>query len=261
MNDQNKSYDLKPRNLGSEWENWNEKIGICSNQINTTPTLFLTLLTFVASLGIGLVTVIYYILSFQYPQQFQFLYWLYMGVLILIFLSYTLFMFTIWFKRPFAFFLKDKQFANSMINKFTLIIGRRLGFSNDKLLNSMLQVGNILTRTLYSPVEKDELLVLIPRCLSKTVRQELQQMTDEREISCRIAAGGSEARDILKDRKPKGIIAVACERDLFAGVSDVPPQIPVIAIANSRPDGPCRNTTIDLVQLKDAIDFFDTSKT
>jgi len=257
MNEQNKSYELKKRKLGSEWENWNGSNDLYSQHINTTPILFLTLLSITAFLSAGIVTGIYYFLNIKNHQQIQIFFWLYIGIIILIFLSHTLFMLTIIFKKPFAFYLKDKQFADSVIIKLTLFIGHKIGIPSDKLLNSMLQVGNILTKVLYSSIDKNELLVLVPRCLSKGIRQELIQITNERGIAYRIAAGGSEARDILKEYKPKGIIAVACERDLYSGVSDVPPQIPVIAIANSRPEGPCINTTINLEELSDALDFFN----
>ena len=51
---------------------------------------------------------------------------------------------------------------------------------------------------------------------------------------------------------PKAIIAVACERDLTSGIQDVFP-IPVIAIFNERPFGPCFNTRVSIAKVEEAI--------
>jgi len=64
------------------------------------------------------------------------------------------------------------------------------------------------------------------------------------------------ARQLLAEKRPKGVIAVACERDLMAGVQDVKAAVPVIAIANKRPEGPCRNTTIDMTEMENAIRLY-----
>jgi hypothetical protein len=54
------------------------------------------------------------------------------------------------------------------------------------------------------------------------------------------------------ERKPTVIVAVACERDLTAGIQDVYP-IPVYGILNQRPFGPCINTKVDLGEIEKAI--------
>ena len=45
------------------------------------------------------------------------------------------------------------------------------------------------------------------------------------------------ARQMVKEIRPKAIIAVACERDLTSGIQDVFP-LPVIGVLNERPFGP-----------------------
>ena len=52
---------------------------------------------------------------------------------------------------------------------------------------------------------------------------------------------------------PRAIIAIACERDLLSGFLEVNPRIPVIGLSNSRPEGPCQNTEIDLGQIEQTI--------
>ena len=49
------------------------------------------------------------------------------------------------------------------------------------------------------------------------------------------------------------IIAIACERDLLSGFKDVNTHIPVIGFPNRRPEGPCKNTCVDLDRIEDAV--------
>ena len=61
----------------------------------------------------------------------------------------------------------------------------------------------------------------------------------------RVATGGTLARKIAKELRPKMLLAIACERDLTSGIQDVYP-LPAAGVLNIRPNGPCYNTTVDL---------------
>ena len=63
------------------------------------------------------------------------------------------------------------------------------------------------------------------------------------------------ARKKVIDIKPKAIIAIACERDLTEGILDTNP-LPVMGILNIRPEGPCKNTKVDLDKVIEGIKFF-----
>ena len=54
------------------------------------------------------------------------------------------------------------------------------------------------------------------------------------------------------EKRPKLVLAVACERDLTSGIKDCYP-LPVIGILNDRPFGPCFNTTVDVRKIDDAL--------
>ena len=76
-----------------------------------------------------------------------------------------------------------------------------------------------------------------------------------------IVNGGTLARKTVKELGPAAIVAVACEQDLFSGILDVRP-LPTLGVLNIRPEGPCRNTRVDISQLESAIRFFsDAEKT
>jgi hypothetical protein len=57
---------------------------------------------------------------------------------------------------------------------------------------------------------------------------------------------------VIVEKRPKLVIAVACERDLTSGIKDCYP-LPVIGILNDRPNGPCFNTNVDLVKIEQAL--------
>ncbi len=68
------------------------------------------------------------------------------------------------------------------------------------------------------------------------------------------AAGGEEARVAIRQYRPTTILAIACERDLMGGIKDVADKIPVIAVPNKRPEGPCKNTDFALNELDEALE-------
>ena len=74
-----------------------------------------------------------------------------------------------------------------------------------------------------------------------------------------IATGGTLARKIIMENKPKAVIAVACERDLTEGIQDMK-HIPVLGVFNIRPNGPCFDTNLNIDEVKDAIKFLTNQK-
>lgn len=81
------------------------------------------------------------------------------------------------------------------------------------------------------------------------------KLKKERNIDVVVATGGTFARKFIKEKRPKAIIAVACERDLTSGIQDVR-RIPVLGVLNQRPEGPCYNTLVSIDEIEKAIDFF-----
>ena len=72
-----------------------------------------------------------------------------------------------------------------------------------------------------------------------------------------MATGGTIARRIVVQLRPKLIIAVACERDLASGIQDTYP-LPVYGILNIRPFGPCLDTDVALERVEWAIRQFSS---
>ena len=126
-----------------------------------------------------------------------------------------------------------------------------------------IRLNNLLTRLRRVRVAPENLLLLVPRCLQRdgcartlgaTIDDcqvcgqcnvtELVAIRDEFGIRCSMAAGGREALAYVADRQVKAVVAVACEKELFAGILAVFPK-PVLGVLNIQSDRPCRNTRLD----------------
>jgi hypothetical protein len=151
-------------------------------------------------------------------------------------------------------------------------LGRLLGIQRDTLQQSFIALNNQLVRAKKLRVGSDRTLILLPHCIQlfdcaikitgdvdKCVRcgqcdiSGLAELASGRGIAIAVATGGTLARKIIVERRPRFIIAVACERDLTSGIRDAYP-LPVIGILNHRPHGPCFNTHIILAEVERAID-------
>jgi len=151
-------------------------------------------------------------------------------------------------------------------------LGRLLGIHRDTLQQSFIALNNQLVRAKKLRVGSDRALILLPHCIQlfdcaikitgdvdKCARcgqcdiSGLAELASRRGIAIAVATGGTLARKIIVERRPRVIIAVACERDLTSGIRDAYP-LPVIGILNHRPHGPCFNTHIILAEVERAID-------
>ncbi|MBQ6632215.1 MAG: DUF116 domain-containing protein [Romboutsia sp.] len=118
-----------------------------------------------------------------------------------------------------------------------------------------------------------DILILIPHCIQKNSCKLKVTNKIENCVQCRLcnvsdfvklkektginivlATGGTLARKMIIENKPKAAIAVACERDLTSGIQDMS-HIPVLGIFNKRPNGPCVDTFIDIHEVESAINF------
>ncbi|NTV53662.1 MAG: DUF116 domain-containing protein [Candidatus Firestonebacteria bacterium] len=137
-----------------------------------------------------------------------------------------------------------------------MTLGGWLGIGRDRVSHAFMLVHNRL-EVLPPPVsQREKLLVLVPRCLSREVFQALGALKAHYGFTQMIVTGGTEARRAIGKLRPQGVLAVACERDLLAGVNDVKGRVPILAFANRRPEGPCRNTVVDMQKIENGIKLF-----
>ncbi len=136
---------------------------------------------------------------------------------------------------------------------WTLRIGRLTGSSTDRVTHAFLKLHNTLVRLARRQVDTSELVILLPRCLDKPIRKGAQELARTYGCHLAIVPGGGEARRVIREKRPRAVVAVACERDLLSGIEEVSAVIPVYALPNRRPAGPCVCTEIDLDDLDDAV--------
>ncbi len=156
-----------------------------------------------------------------------------------------------------------------------LMLASIIGVDRDRVKRSFIAVNNALVEAARTEVRARRVLLLLPHCLQATdcphkitggliencrgcgrcVIAGLLALANEHDLALAVATGGTLARRVIKEQKPAVIVAVACEMDLTSGIRDSYP-LPVYGILNERPHGPCRDTTVDLAAVREAIEMF-----
>ncbi len=153
-------------------------------------------------------------------------------------------------------------------------VGRLFGISKDQVRRSFIEINNQLLLAQHPRAHANELLLLMPHCLQfhecqfritgnvihckrcgKCPIKGLAELSEKYGVGLAVATGGTLARRIVVERRPKLIIAVACERDLSSGIQDSYP-LPVFGITNYRPNGPCFDTLVNLERVEEALRTF-----
>ena len=136
-----------------------------------------------------------------------------------------------------------------------------------RLSRAYISFINYLTLRERLSLRPEEVLILAPHCLqwdqcphkiTRTIENcrrcgrcpvgAIAALARREGSSFAVATGGTLARQIAAQARPKAIIAIACERDLISGMADVAPM-PVVGLLNKRPFGPCFNTDVDVGAL------------
>jgi uncharacterized protein len=138
-------------------------------------------------------------------------------------------------------FLRLMRLTSRMAHRF----GRR-----DWVENAAVKVYNALAVARGRKVGQGELLLLIPRCLSKVTLDGVLGIAGKYGVPVFVATRGQLARRVIRERRPRAVVAVACERDMVSGLHDVAGKIPVLGLTMTLPSGPCKDASLDLAQLE-----------
>ena len=76
------------------------------------------------------------------------------------------------------------------------------------------------------------------------------------EVPVFVATRGQLARRAIRERRPRAVVAVACERDMVTGLHDVAGKIPVLGLTMSLPAGPCKDAVIDIGRFESWVRSF-----
>ena len=242
------------RHLGEEWLDWDGKSTQDSTEADYRVFLGMTILTTILLILTGGL-----FLWLIYPrlvsggtiltQLFSILFIIFSGILLIWLLFFNFAAIT---QRPITRWMIIPHLVNKLL-VLVIGVGKLFGISKERLTNSFLKVHNVLLRSKSRRTTPDRLLLLLPRCLTKENNVDFRRLRDKYNFHMFTVGGGSQARQKIKLIRPRIIIAIACERDLLSGFRDINTHIPVIGFPNQRPEGPCKNTCVDMNQIEDAV--------
>ena len=227
-------------------------------------TLILGVLWYVPYVGL---TTIHPKLPLILGISFGVLLFLVVGMLVMLALTVLL-------GRDLFFSRKLRGLVIKLLLPLMSVVGKLCGVSKDQVRRSFIEINNQLVLAQHPRTTSDKLLLLMPHCLQfhecqfritgNTVHCKrcgkcpitgLVELSEKYHVGLAVATGGTLARRIVVERRPRLIIAVACERDLSGGIQDSYP-LPVFGIINQRPNGPCYDTLVNLEQVEEALKTF-----
>jgi hypothetical protein len=242
------------RRLGHEWDEWDGKPLPRQGDYDSSPALFFLWSAVALVAGLALVALALYLfgprLGQLHPSIPRVLWstlaivtavlWLWWGVLLLSFVTgRALLPERLAERGP---YLRLMRLTSRVAARF----GRR-----DWVENASVKVYNALALLRGRKVGKGELLLLIPRCLSKDTLDGVLGIAGKYGVPVFVATRGQLARRVIRERRPRAVVAVACERDMVSGLHDVAGKIPVLGLTMTLPSGPCKDALLNLRQLED----------
>lgn len=139
------------------------------------------------------------------------------------------------------------------------------------LQSAVIRLNNRLTRWRRIRVQPGRLLLLAAHCLqARACGQRLKDgveacqgcglcpVRDLKEISirhgvrCVVVSGGRQAVAAVRNPAVSAVVAVACEKELVEGILASFPK-PVLAVSNTRPNGPCQDTQVQKAAIEEAL--------
>ena len=195
-------------------------------------------------------------------------------VLVLVFAGVTILALTVLLGRDLPFSRNLRGVLVKVLLPLMSGVGKIFGVSKEQVRRSFIEINNQLVLAAHLQATADKLLLLMPHCLQfheckfritgstvhcqrcgKCAIKGLSELSEKYGVGLAVATGGTLARRIVVERRPRLIIAVACERDLSSGIQDSYP-LPVFGITNKRPFGPCYDTDVDLDRVEEALKTF-----
>lgn len=241
------------RRLGHEWDEWDGKPLPNRGDYDAPPALFFAWSAAALTVGFAVVALALFLLGPRLAEldarlpaalwvtfdATAFVLWAWWAILLV---SYstgrTLLPERLAERGP---FLRLMRLTSRVAERF----GRR-----DWVENASVKVYNALALLRGRKVGKGELLLLIPRCLSKETLDGVLGIAGKYGVPVFVATRGQLARRVIRERRPRAVVAVACERDMVSGLHDVAGKIPVLGLTMTLPSGPCKDALLDMNQLE-----------
>ncbi len=156
-----------------------------------------------------------------------------------------------------------------------IFLGRLAGIDKERIQRAYANLNNSIVYSAEYHLMPRDILLLLPHCLQnnecphriigdigncvkcgKCSIKDILELTGRYPVKVAVVPGGTLARKMVNNLRPKAVVAVACERDLASGIRDTGHLLPVAGIFNERPNGPCFNTNVDVGKIEEAINYF-----
>ena len=242
------------RRLGHEWDEWNGKPLPAGGDFSAPPGLFFRYAALTLALSSGVVALLLYLIGPRLAAISPVLpraLWIVLGAAIALK--------TLWWSLAAASFYSGNNLLPErllergpflQVMNYTSLVARLFG-RRDWVEHAAIDIYNTLAVRRGRKVGKGELLVLIPRCLSKQALDGVLEIAGRYEVPVFVATRGQLARRVIRERRPRAVVAVACERDMMTGLRDVAGKLPVLGLTMQLPNGPCRDAVLDLSQMEE----------
>lgn len=244
------------RRLGSSWYGWDGDISGHEGRLHEGPGLFLFWLLILILLAGGVLALDGWLLSrfvFHYFPWGQIFITILVGAPLLMWCHAYLFcLLALWTRWPYLAFPWFARWLTLQV-PFLAWMAKPFGVSRDRLGSSCVAVTNVLSRLRLQRRKNPRTLVLLPRCLTKDMIQQIRQLGERYQCPVAIAPNNRTAREKVREHRPQAIIAVACERDLVHGLYDYGHKLPILVLANQRPEGPCLNALVNLEEMEEML--------
>lgn len=242
------------RRLGHEWDEWDGKPLPGQGNFDAPPSLFFAWSAGALVLAVAVISALLYLLSPRlaaiHPAIPTSLWTALAVVTIGTVVWWGLILASVLLKRPLLPEWLAERGPYLRLMSLTSKVAARFGW-RDWVENASVKVYNALALERGRTVGKGELLVLIPRCLSKDTLDSVLQVAGKYEVPVFVATRGQLARRVIRERRPRAVVAVACERDMVTGLHDVAGKVPVLGLTMTLPAGPCKDARLDMPKLEE----------
>lgn len=242
------------RRLGHEWDEWDGRPLPNQGNYDSSPLLFFLWSATALAVGFGILALGLFLLAPRLATVHPVvpgLLWGALAVAALLLLAWWAVLFLSW--RSGRALLPERLAERGpflRLMRLTSRVAERFG-RRDWVENASVKVYNALALLRRRKVGTGELLLLIPRCLSKETLDGVLGIAGKYGVPVFVATRGQLARRVIRERRPRAVVAVACERDMVSGLHDVAGKVPVLGLTMTLPAGPCKDAGLNLVQLEE----------
>jgi uncharacterized protein len=220
------------RRLGHEWDDWDGRSLPNGGNYDSSPGLFFAWSALALFAALGFAAALLFVIAPRLENLHPLLVPALWGVLGLI--GAVLW---VWWGVLFVSYRAGKPLLPESLAErgpFLALMRHTSGLAErfghrDWVENAAVKVYNALALVRGRKVGRGELLLLIPRCLSKETLDGVLGIAGKYGVP----------------------VFVACERDMVSGLHDVAGKVPVLGLTMTLPSGPCKDALLDLGRLED----------